>query len=93
MYQALKTHFNNDESAILHKYCALYGFDLSVLFGVNTEWFDDDRIKPNRMILVDGYYLLENEGEEGEWHMGLFHDKKFVFWGNYGSLKEALAGL
>ena len=93
MYLYLNTHFNDEETMVIHSYCDEYKTELSVLYSVNSELFEESDIVPSRIICIGGYYLLEEKNNEGKWNMGQRHNNKLSFWGEYGSLEKALYSL
>ncbi|MCL1807350.1 MAG: hypothetical protein FWG31_06580 [Oscillospiraceae bacterium] len=93
MFIYLNTQFTDEENKVIHNYCNSFNTELSVLYGVNKDLFGDEGIDPLRIIITGGYYLLEEKGEEGEWHIGQHQDDKYVFWSKYKSLEKALTSL
>ena len=93
MYQYLSTEFSDEEVATIREYCYKYEVELSLLFGISKELFSEEGVNPNRIILVGGYYLMEEKGEEGMWYMGQYCDNKYVFWSRCRSLKDAINSL
>ena len=96
----LNTHLTQEEKDILK--CS----DVSVKLIVDTDMLfyecrKDGKLytetieNPNRMIGIGGYYLLELKDEIGEWNMGVQKqdDLSYLFWGNYGNLKDAYEAL
>lgn len=89
----LCTAFSRQEQDIVQAYALKCGTEISILCAVDSTRIEGD-IVPRRMLYVGVLYLLENKEEPGEWYMGdKAKDGVYAFWGNYGSLQDALDGL
>lgn len=88
----LNTTFNQNENEILCNYINKFKIEVGVLLSI-----DDDKLSgidnPNRIISVGGLYLAEEKDELQSWYMGQEIKGNYDFWGNYGSLKDALDSL
>jgi len=93
----LNTQFSDNEKKVLYE-C----IDVSIKLCIQSEKLfytglnDENKIinNPHRMIEIGGYYLLEIKDEINEWHLGVMQkDFTYVFFGNYGSLEDAIRNL
>ncbi len=92
MITILDTGFDMDENKTLSEFVNRFNMEIAVFYSVRTESLSGVN-NPNRMISVGGLYLLEEKDEPKSWYMGQLINGVIDFWGNYGSLHDALNGL
>ena len=88
----LNTDFSADEKDTLNIFVQRYNMEIQIIYSIVPEKLNGIE-KPNRMILAGGLYLCEEKDELQTWNMGQFFNGRYDFWGNYGDLNSALAGL
>ena len=93
MYIYLNTQFSDNETIIIKSYCDKYKTELSIMYTVNTNLFNESYIVPTRIISTGGYYLLEEKDDDGKWSICQRYNKKLLLLGKYGSLEKALNSL
>ena len=89
----LDTKFNTEETQTLNTFIdGGLSCDVSIVYAIDTDLLRGLTM-PNRMIHVGGLYLCEEKDEPGQWYMGQLTNGTYDFWGCYGNLQDAIAGL
>jgi hypothetical protein len=101
----LDTTFDEHEADFLRAFLSKFEGEIKVFYAIDEkklfhESFTEGESRliqidaPRRMIEIGGLYLLEEKGWLGMWNMGdLNKEGKYVFWGGYGALGDAVQSL
>jgi len=101
----LDTTLNDNEKKILFEYAVTYEGKIKIFITIDEKKLFYEGVvegekccfvinSPHRLIEIGGQYLLEEKDNIGIWCMGDYSKERgYIFWGEYGSLENAIRSL
>jgi len=93
MIQFLDLKFDDEEKAILNEFINKYNQEISIFYSIDVDKLSGGVKNPNRIIYINGQYLLEEKDDLKNWYMGMDYNNGYYFHGYYGNLTKTLYSL